>query len=114
MGIFNWLMAAAVGLFATKSRGRGRLGWAGLTLLLLSLGEVCSQIDGGSNVGWASLVTVSVMLLLLGLKSLKTAAGAAEAFTCALTKCPYCAETVRTEAVVCKHYGRDIRQTPQV
>jgi hypothetical protein len=37
-----------------------------------------------------------------------------EAIRSGLRRCPYCAELVRSEAIVCKHCGRDIQPNKSV
>lgn len=80
-------LSIAVGMFAS-SRGRSGFGWFLISILFSPL------------VGF-------VFVLLAGDKK-------KEAEASSLVVCPFCAESIKSEAVVCKHCGKDVpKQEPK-
>ena len=83
-----WIgLSIFVGYFASKHRGRSGFGWFVLSLIVSPLIGV-------------------LILLLLGenrekLEAIKLQSGD-------VRKCPFCAELIKFEAVVCKHCGREL------
>ena len=106
---FAILAGIGIGIFAKKMRGRSGSLWGGLSLSLMLLGHsVILSVGGlGTRWTWNLFVTVGAIILLLGLKSLKTNAPAVSAPSATKT-CPFCAESIMAAAIVCKHCGKDI------
>lgn len=101
MGIFDYLLVIAIGIFAHKVRGRNGVVWGAATLLFISVGQIYIQLGGGVEWMWTLFVCGVAMLLLVGLKpGSKKATGAVE--------CPFCAESISSKAKVCKHCGKDV------
>lgn len=87
MVIFIWfILAILVGVYAS-SKGRSSLGFFFLAVLLSPL------------IGF--LIALVVQPILANVETKAIASGDQK-------KCPYCAELVKSEAIVCKHCGRDL------
>lgn len=66
--MFDYLFAAAVGVFADKLRHRNGWIWGGLTLLFIGVGKVYINAVGGDSLSWTVGVIFAQVLLLLALK----------------------------------------------
>ena len=81
-----WVGLCIATMIVAGNRGRGQLSWLLLAILL----------------GPVALIMVLVSKpRLVELESREILNGGA-------VRCPYCAELVRSQAIVCKHCGRDI------
>lgn len=102
-------LALLVGVIAGK---RGRRGWA-YTLVVLALGPVAvilATMTGASRTGaaWSGfLVPIVGAIVALSVRSGDQVA-AEEGSYMGKRKCPHCAESIKAEALVCKHCGRDV------
>jgi len=76
------------------------LGWLVLLGLAIVVG-IAASVRGRNGVGWFFLA-VAITPLIAGLLVLVLPDANYS------RKCPFCAELVRREAVVCKHCGRDL------
>ncbi len=103
------IAVVVVGVIASK---RGRSGW-GFGLSCLLLGPVVVMIVGavsGNGVAAAVLafmVPVAAVVVILSMPTSEQAA-VIDGQHGAFRKCPFCAESVRVEAVKCKHCGSDL------
>lgn len=85
--IIFWLVCAIVVAVAAKGRGRSALAWFILACLISPL--------------------LAVILLAL-LRRADDGPSYMERHEGKARKCPFCAEYIKREAIVCKHCGRDI------
>jgi hypothetical protein len=76
------------------------LGWLVLLGLAIVVG-IAASVRGRNGVGWFFLAVVITPLIAGLLVLVLPDANYSR-------KCPFCAELVRREAVVCKHCGRDL------
>jgi hypothetical protein len=67
MGIFDYLLAIAIGIFAQMVRGRNGFLWGGLTLGMMTLGEFYQIASIPAHV-WVILVSIVVVLILVSIK----------------------------------------------
>lgn len=77
----------------------------GIILIVLSLLSFGDAITTLSSPGRLSKIIFSLFLLAAGVVVIKRSN---KAPTGSIKKCPFCAENIKAEAVVCKHCGRDL------
>jgi hypothetical protein len=104
MGAFIWLVAIGLGIFAQQAKGRNGWAWGGGTMFLCSIGNVYIDAVGGSSLYWECFVFGAAALLLLGQP---TQNANVESDADVTRRCPFCAEDIKSEAVICKHCGSD-------
>lgn len=66
--MFDYLFAAAVGVFAAKLRNRNGWIWGGVTLLFIGLGQIYIYAASGDSLPWTVDVIIVQVLLLVALK----------------------------------------------
>lgn len=103
------VLVAIVWIVASK---RGRPGWVfalGGGVLGVALAMFTARV-GGSAVaaGWAAFAGPAAGLLMVLAGRTGDAIAAAEGSYRGRRRCPHCAESIKTEAQVCKHCGRDV------
>ena len=84
---FLWVwLSIFIGVFASR-RGRDGIGWAVFSLLTSPVCAILTILLVGEN--------------KRGVENKRIRSGESK-------RCPYCAELVKSEAVVCKHCGKDL------
>ena len=66
--MFDYLFAAAVGIFAAKVRRRNGWLWGGICLFLIGIGQMYILMGGGNSFLWTAFVVAGLSLLLAALK----------------------------------------------
>src|SRR5574340_1276946 len=84
--IFVWLVCGIITAAIGSNKGRSGCGWFIVGILLGPLGIILALV-------------MSPNVAQVEQQSLKSGES---------RKCPYCAELVKREAIVCKHCGRDL------
>lgn len=108
---FLLYIAAAVVVAVVASK-RGRRGWV-FGLAVLIAGPVAVVVASGAGAGpvaaaWVAFgVPVAGLFAALAVKSGDEVAAETGSYR-GQRKCPHCAESIKAEARVCKHCGRDV------
>lgn len=104
-GIFSIIVA-----LIAKSRGRSALLFFITQVILGFVFVVLANMSGatGLQTGWAGFAAPALALLFaFGMKSADEIASEQGSFR-GLKKCPQCAESIKAEALKCKHCGSQI------
>jgi hypothetical protein len=109
------IFLAELACLAAVAAKRGRRWWFYPMLavpLAVSL-VILSSAAGASSVKAGALFLLSPAVILAVLLASKTGAemAATQGSYRGLRKCPHCAESIKAEAKVCKHCGRDVAPT---
>ncbi|MGE0350968.1 hypothetical protein [Hydrogenophaga sp.] len=114
--IFGFLLffaaCAVVWIVASK---RGRAGWVfalaclvGGVVLAMVIGQIGGSVAAGFGAFLAPVIGLVVAMSASNSQQIAIATGEHGEFR----KCPFCAESVRKEAIKCKHCGSELPAVP--